>query len=156
MFLCPYRQNSGQYFTLFHCSFLLTYSPHFTVHTLIWRCVVWYFTCVVIINHLTSWITVLFGKPALLWLVKNFHTFYGAQIFIVVLTTARHLSPFWSRFVQSMSSHPTSLWSVLILSSYLHLGIPSGLFPSGFGISRQYEFHWALLSPLGFFTAFEV
>ena len=28
--------------------------------------------------------------------------------------------------------HPTSWWSILILSSHLRLGLPSGLFPSGF------------------------
>jgi hypothetical protein len=30
-----------------------------------------------------------------------------------------------------MPSHPTSWRSILILSSHLRLGLPSGLFPSG-------------------------
>jgi hypothetical protein len=40
--------------------------------------------------------------------------------------------------------HPTSLISILILSSHLRLGIPSGLFPSGFPTKTQYA---PLLSP---------
>jgi hypothetical protein len=38
----------------------------------------------------------------------------------------------WARSIQSILSHPTSLRSTLILSNHLHLGLPSGLFPSGF------------------------
>jgi hypothetical protein len=34
--------------------------------------------------------------------------------------------------IQSTSLHPTSLRSILILSTHLLLGLPSGLFPSGF------------------------
>ena len=34
--------------------------------------------------------------------------------------------------IQSIYPHPTSWWSVLILSTHLCLGPPSGLFPSGF------------------------
>ena len=42
-----------------------------------------------------------------------------------------HLSLFWARSIQSMPLHPTSWGSILILSSHLRLGLPSGLFPSG-------------------------
>ena len=38
----------------------------------------------------------------------------------------------WARSIQSMPLHHTSRRSVLILSSLLRLGLPSGLFPSGF------------------------
>jgi len=34
--------------------------------------------------------------------------------------------------IQSIPPHPTSCSSILILSSHLRLGLPSGLFPSGF------------------------
>jgi hypothetical protein len=47
------------------------------------------------------------------------------------LTSTRHLSLSWASSIQSMLSHPTSWRSILILSSLLCLGLPSGLFPSG-------------------------
>jgi hypothetical protein len=45
-------------------------------------------------------------------------------------TTARHLSLSWTSLIQSMP-HPTSWRSILILSSHLRLGLPSGRLPSG-------------------------
>ena len=39
--------------------------------------------------------------------------------------------PYWARSIQSMPSHLTSWRSIFILS-YPRLGLPSGLFPSGF------------------------
>jgi hypothetical protein len=47
-----------------------------------------------------------------------------------------HCSLSWSSWIQSTSSHPVSLISILILSSHLLLVIPSGLFPSGIRPSR--------------------
>jgi hypothetical protein len=38
----------------------------------------------------------------------------------------------WARSIQSIPPHPISLTSILILSTHLRLGLPSGLFPSGF------------------------
>ena len=63
---------------------------------------------------------------------KKFTAFYGTRRFITSLTRARHLSLSWTRSIQSMASHPTSWIFILILSSHLRLGLPSGLFPSGF------------------------
>jgi hypothetical protein len=42
------------------------------------------------------------------------------------------LSQSWARLIQSMPPLPTSWRTILIQSSHLCLGIPSGLFPSGF------------------------
>jgi hypothetical protein len=42
------------------------------------------------------------------------------------------LVPFWATSIQSIPSLPISLRSILILSTHLRLGLPGGLFPSGF------------------------
>ena len=56
-------------------------------------------------------------------------TFYGTRRFITAFTRARHLSLSWARSIQSMFPHPNFWRSILILSSHLRLGLPSGLFP---------------------------
>jgi hypothetical protein len=43
-----------------------------------------------------------------------------------VFTRARHLSLSWAKWIQSTSPNPVSLRSILILSSHLRLGLPSG------------------------------
>ena len=67
-----------------------------------------------------------------LQLIKKFPAFYGTPKFITVLTSARHLSLSWANSIQSPQPIPTSWRSILILSSHLRLGLPNGLFPSGF------------------------
>ena len=67
-----------------------------------------------------------------LQLVKKFPAFHGTPRFITALTSVRHLSLSWAIPIQSIYPHPTSWRSVLILSNHLRLGLPSGLFPSGF------------------------
>ena len=62
-----------------------------------------------------------------------------------VFTRARHLSLSWGRLIQSIPPHPTSLRSILILSSHLRLGLPSGLLLSGLPIKALYA---TLLSPI--------
>jgi hypothetical protein len=65
-------------------------------------------------------------------LPKKFPAFYGTRRFFTVLTSARHPSISWANSLQSQWSPPTSWKSILILSSHLRLGLPNGLFPSGF------------------------
>ena len=64
-------------------------------------------------------------------LVQKFSTFYGTRSFITAFTCGRQLSLYQARAIQSMSSHPTSWRSILILPYHLRQGLPSGLFLSG-------------------------
>ena len=57
---------------------------------------------------------------------------FGTRRFITVLTSTRHLSLSWANSIQSSQPPPTSWRSILISSSHLRLGLPNGLFPSGF------------------------
>ena len=78
-------------------------------------------------------------------LVNKFPALYGTPRFITALTSVRHLSLSWDRPIQSTYQHPTSWRSILILSSHLRLGLPSGLFPSGFPTKTLYT---PLFSPI--------
>jgi hypothetical protein len=69
-------------------------------------------------------------------LVNKFPACYGTRRFIALLTTVRHLSLSYTRQVQSTLSHSLPLGTILILSSHLHLGPVSGLFPPGLPINR--------------------
>ena len=64
--------------------------------------------------------------------------FHGNRRFITALTSLRHLSLFWASPIHSIYPHPTSWRSILILSTHLRLGLPSGLFPSGFSTKTLY------------------
>jgi len=94
---------------------------------------------------LTLWCRVLVEKLNGLQLVKKFPTFHGTPRFITALTSIRHLSLSWANPVQSIYPHPTSWISILILSTYLRLGLPSGLFPYGFPTKTLYT---TLSSPI--------
>ena len=76
---------------------------------------------------LTPWSRVILEKLASLQLVKKFSTFYGTRRFLTALTSARHLSLSWASPIQSSYPNPTSWKSILILSSHLRLGLPSGV-----------------------------
>ena len=87
---------------------------------------------------LTPWCRVLLEKLTGLQLVKKFPAFHGTRRFMTALTSVRHLSLSWASPIQSMYPHPTSWRSILILSTHLRLGLPSGLFPSGFPTKTLY------------------
>ena len=78
---------------------------------------------------LTPWCRVLREKLTGLQLVKKFPAFHGNRRFITALTSVRHLSLSWASPIQSIYPHPTSWRSILILSTHLSLGLPSGSFP---------------------------
>ena len=78
---------------------------------------------------LTPWRRVLLEKLTGLQLVKKFPAFHGTRRFITTLTSVRHLSLSWGSPIQSIYSHPTSWRSILILSTHLRLGLPSGHLP---------------------------
>ena len=90
------------------------------------------------INLLTPWYRVLLEKLTSLQLVKKFLAFHGTRRLITALTSVRHLSLSWASPFQSIYPHPTSWSSILILSTHLCLGLPSGLFPSGFFTKTLY------------------
>ena len=79
----------------------------------------------------TPWSRVL-EKLTSFQLVKKFPAFCGTRRFITAFTSARHLSLSWASLIQFIPPHPTSWRSILILSPHLRLGLPSGLFLSGF------------------------
>ena len=87
---------------------------------------------------LTPCSRVLLEKLTGLQLVKKFPAFYGTRKFITAITSARHLSLSWVSSIQPITLHPTSWRSILILSSHLRLGLPSGLFPPGFPTKTLY------------------
>ena len=94
---------------------------------------VWHFTYL-----LTPWCRVLLEQLTGLQLVKKFPEFHGTRRFITALTSVRHLSLSWASPIQSIYPHPTSWRSILILSTHLRLGLPSGFFPSGFPTKTLY------------------
>ena len=93
---------------------------------------------------LSPWSRVLLEKLTGSQLVK-FPAFYRTWRFITAVTSARHLSLSWASLIQSIPSHPTSWRSILILSSRLCLGLPSGLLPSGFPTKTLYT---PIVSPI--------
>ena len=88
---------------------------------------------------LTPWCRVLLEKLTGLQLVKKFLEFDGTRRFITALTSVRLLSLSWASPIQSIYPHPTSWKSILILTTHLRLGLPSGLLPSGLPTKTPYS-----------------
>ena len=87
---------------------------------------------------LTPWCRVLLEQLIGMRLVKKFPAFHGTQRFITSLRSVCHMSLSWASPIQSINLHLTSWKSILILSTHLRLGLPRGLFPSGFPIKTLY------------------
>ena len=81
---------------------------------------------------LTPWSRVLLEKLIGSAASQEIPRIFGTRTFLTVLTSARHLSLSLANSIQSPQPPPTSWRSILILSSHLRLGLPNGLFPSGF------------------------
>ena len=78
---------------------------------------------------LTPWCRVLLEQLTGLQLRKKFPAFHGTRRFITALTSVSHMSLSWASPIQSIYPHHTSWVYILILSTHLRLGHPSGLFP---------------------------
>ena len=66
--------------------------------------------------------------PCILWNPKVHYRTHKCSPPVPILATS----------IQSIPPHPTPWISILILSSHLRLGLPGGLFPSGFHIKTLY------------------
>jgi hypothetical protein len=71
-------------------------------------------------------------------LLENIPPFYGTRRFITVFTILSKINP-----IHTIPSHPISSRSILILFTHLHLGLPSGLFLSGFPTNTLYAYLFA-------------
>jgi hypothetical protein len=88
---------------------------------------------------LTPWNRVLLEK-----LVKNFPAFYETQKFITAFRSACHLSLSLASSIQSIPPQPTAWGSILISSSHLRPGLPSGLILSEifWSTKKSYSFEF--------------
>jgi hypothetical protein len=75
-------------------------------------------------KNLTIWSWALTERP-----LDSFPEFHGTWRFNTQFTRALHLFLSWARAIQSTSPYPTSPRFILILSTHLRLGLPSGLYP---------------------------
>jgi len=62
------------------------------------------------------------GTPHLSWYLNVYYL-------ITVYTRVSHWILSWARWIESTSPHPTYLWSILILSFHIYLGLSSGHLP---------------------------
>jgi hypothetical protein len=80
---------------------------------------------------ITPWSWALLERSLVVWIIDSFPAFYGTRRFKTEFTRALHLPLSWARPIQSTTPHPTSTRSIIILSTRLRPGLPSGLLPYG-------------------------
>jgi hypothetical protein len=97
------------------------------------------------VSWLNTWNRVIIKKLTVAQLVKKLPNFHEARTFITVYTTSRHCTLHWISWIQFKTYHPTALKLISILSSYLCLCFPNGLFPSNFPTEILNTF---LISPM--------
>ena len=105
---------------------------------------------------LTPWCRVLPEQLTGLQLDKKFPAFHGTLRFITALTSVRHLSLSWASPIQSTCPHPTSWRSILILSTHLRLGLPSGLTVSKSLLRMRSRRSVILIKVIGFISGHDV
>jgi hypothetical protein len=71
-----------------------------------------------------SWSWALLEKLPIVQILENFPAFYETRRFITPLTWALHRSLSWARSIQTLPSHPTSIRSILILSTHIRFHNP--------------------------------
>jgi hypothetical protein len=86
---------------------------------------------------ITPWSRIL-EKRKVTQLVKKFPVFYGIQRFITVFTAASHWCLFWDQSSLQLFNYFPGIHSNIILR--IHLGHPSGIFPSGIPIKLLHAF----------------
>jgi hypothetical protein len=78
-------------------------------------------------------------KQPVVQVLNNFPALYGTRRFITMFTRALHLSLSLVTSIQSTTPHPISLASVLIITTHIFRGLPSGLFPYSIPIINPHE-----------------
>jgi hypothetical protein len=73
--------------------------------------------------------------------------FFEPERFVTVFITAHHWSPSWARSIEFIQPLPISPWSRIILSTCLHLGVLSRLFPSVFLTNNLHAFFFSPFEP---------
>jgi len=133
------------YLLIYFLTYFLTYLLIYLFTYLLIYLFTYLFTYLIIYLHiylltylLIPWYRALLENLTGLQLVKKFPASHGTRRFITALTNFRHLSLSWASPIKSIYPHPTSWRSILILSTHLRLGLPSGLLHPGFPTKTLY------------------